>query len=75
MPGLGSSYVNVSFNPVSAVGADTFAEDGSQVPRFSATGGDPIMVLQIDDCTTTLLFPFVTNQAHVRYRNGYLEHV
>ena len=62
MPSLGSSYVNVSFNPVSAVGEDTFEENGSQVPRFSATSGDPIMVLQINDCTTTLLFPFVTNQ-------------
>ena len=63
MPAIGSSYVNVSFNPVSAVGTDTFAEDGSQVPRFAATSGDPITVFTIDDCTTTLLFPFVTNQA------------
>ena len=62
MPALGSSYVNVSFNPVSAIGADTFEENGSQVPRFAATSGDPIMVLKIDDCTTTLLFPFVTNR-------------
>ena len=36
--------------------------NGAQVPRFVATSGDPIMVLKIDDCTTTLLFPFVTNQ-------------
>ena len=61
-PGLGSSYVNVSFNPVSAVGEDTFAESDAKVPRFSATSGDPIMVLKITDCTTTLLFPFVTNR-------------
>ena len=62
MPALGSSYVNVSFNPVSAIGGDSFADNGGQTPRFIATGGDPIMVLQIGDCTTTLLFPFVTNQ-------------
>ena len=76
MPAIGSSYVNVSFNPVSsAIGGDTFADNGAQVPRFIATSGDPIMVLKIDDCTTTLLFPFVTNVAHVRYRTGYFQHV
>ena len=63
MPAIGSSYVNVSFNPVSAIGGDTFPDSNAQTPRFIATSGDPIMVLQIDDCTTTLLFPFVTNQA------------
>ena len=63
MPAIGSSYVNVSFHPVSAIGGDTFADNGAQVPRFmQATSGDPIMVLKIADCTTTLLFPFVTNQ-------------
>ena len=61
MPAIGSSYVNVSFNPVSAIGGDTFAESDAKVPRFSATSGDPIMVLKIDDCTTTLLFPYVVN--------------
>ena len=63
MPAIGSSYVNVSFNPVSAIGGDTFKDNGAQTPRFIATSGDPIMVLKIADCTTTLLFPFVTNQA------------
>ena len=62
MPAIGSSYVNVSFNPVSAIGGDSFPDNGAQVPRFIATSGDPIMVLKIGDCTTTLLFPFVTNQ-------------
>ena len=63
MPAIGSSYVNVSFNPVSAIGGDTFPDSNAQTPRFIATSGDPIMVLKIDDCTTTLLFPFVTNMA------------
>ena len=62
MPAIGSSYVNVSFNPVSAIGGDTFPDSNAQTPRFIATSGDPIMVLEIGDCTTTLLFPFVTNQ-------------
>ena len=61
MPALGSSYVNVSFNPVSAIGGDTFPDSNAQTPRFIATSGDPIMALKIGDCTTTLLFPFVTN--------------
>ena len=63
MPAIGSSYVNVSFNPVSAIGGDTFTDNNAQTPRFAATSGDPIMVLEIGDCTTTLLFPFVTNMA------------
>ena len=37
------------------------------MPRFLETG-DPVMALTIDDCTTTLLFPFVTNQ--VSYDTG-----
>ena len=45
MPALGSSYVNVSFNPVSAIGGDTFPDSNAQTPRFIATSGDPIMVL------------------------------
>ena len=36
--------------------------NGAALPRFLETG-DPAMVLTIDDCTTTLLFPFVTNMA------------
>ena len=61
MPAIGSSYVNVSFNPVSAIGGDTFPDSNAQTPRFIATSGDPITVLEIDDCTTTLLFPYVVN--------------
>ena len=62
MPAIGSSYVDVSFHPTSSEGGDTFETNGAAVPRFLETG-DPIMVLKIDDCTTTLLFPFVTNMA------------
>ena len=61
MPAIGSSYVDVSFHPTSSEGGDTFETNGAAVPRFLETG-DPVMALTIDDCTTTLLFPFVTNQ-------------
>ena len=61
MPAIGSSYVDVSFHPTSSEGGDTFRSNGAAVPRFLETG-DPAMALKIDDCTTSLLFPFVTNQ-------------
>ena len=67
MPAIGSSYVDVSFHPTSSEGGDTFDDKWSGVPRFLETG-DPVMALKIDDCTTTLLFPFVTNQ--VSYDTG-----
>ena len=31
--------------------------------RVFVASNDPVMVVEIDDCITTLLFPFVTNQA------------
>ena len=57
---IGSGYVDVSFHPVSSLGGVSF--DDSKMPRF-VESNDPVMVVEIDDCTTTLLFPFVTNQA------------
>ena len=59
--GIGSGYVDVSFHPVSNIGGDTFEEGGAKLPRFVASN-DPDMVVNIDDCVTTLLFPFVTNR-------------
>ena len=59
MPALGAGYVLVSFHPVSGVGGVTF--DDTKLPRF-VESKDSTMVLEIDDCITTLLFPFVTNQ-------------
>ena len=59
--GVGSGYVDVSFNPVSNVGGDTFDDGGAKLPRFVASN-DPDMVVNVGDCTTTLLYPFVTNQ-------------
>ena len=57
---IGGGYVDVSFHPVSSLGGVSF--DDSKMPRFVASN-DPDMVVEIDDCITTLLFPFVTNKA------------
>ena len=57
---MGGGEVDVSFHPVSSAGGVSF--DDSKMPRFVASG-DPDMVVEIDDCVTTLLFPFVTNKA------------
>ena len=65
MPANAMGTVNVSFDPVSAVLGDTFDDErgrGAAVPRFIASDNTQ-NVLEISLCTTTLLFPFVTNQA------------
>ena len=58
--GVGSGYVDVSFNPVSSVAGDTFEDGGAKLPRF-VESNDRDMVVNVGDCITTLLFPFVTN--------------
>ncbi|MEO1084070.1 MAG: hypothetical protein AAFY88_07495, partial [Acidobacteriota bacterium] len=59
-PGVGSGQISASFAPISTV---TTASFGEAEPRFIDTGGDPEPFINIARCTTTLLFPFVTNQA------------
>ena len=56
---MGGGEVDVSFHPVSSAGGVSF--DDSKMPRF-VVSNDPLMVVEIDDCITTLLFPFVTNR-------------
>ena len=51
-PTLGMGSVTVSYHPVS--------DDAKDIPRFAS--GPTNDVITIEDCTTTLLFPFVTNQ-------------
>ena len=46
---LGSGSVIVSFNPVST----------TKLPRFGS--GSSMSVVEVEDCTTSLTFPFVTN--------------
>ena len=61
--GLGAVNVNVGFHPMSNNGSDTFAVGGSAVPRFSEDGTDAAGVLTINDCMTTLFYPFVTSSS------------
>ena len=51
-PPLDMGTVTVSYDPVS--------DDTDDIPRY--VSGPTNDVIKIDDCTTTLLFPFVTNQ-------------
>ena len=57
--GVGRGRVSVGFAPVSAVSA---ADAAAPVPRFVA-GGEEAEAVLIEYCSTTLLFPFVTNRA------------
>ena len=51
-PTLGMGSVTVSYHPVT--------DDVSKMPRFAS--GPTNDVIEINDCTTTLLFPFVTTK-------------
>jgi hypothetical protein len=60
LPAVGTGQVSASFAPISTV---TVASNAAPEPRFIDTGGNPATIVSIIRCTTTLLFPFVTNQA------------
>ena len=64
MAALGGGYVTVSYDPVGG--------DADDIPRYVA--GPTSMVVKIDDCVTTLLFPYVTNHVRLQYRTGHLEY-
>ena len=49
---LDMGTVTVSYHPVT--------DDAAKIPRYAS--GPTNDVITIEDCTTTLLFPFVTNQ-------------
>ena len=57
--GLGRGTMSASFAPVSS-GFTASVEDNF-LPRFVRTGS-AVEAITIEDCSTTLLFPFVTNQ-------------
>jgi hypothetical protein len=59
-PAIGSGQVSVSFAPLSTV---LTSSAGAPEPRFIDTNPSPRTIVTIARCTTTLLFPFVTNQA------------
>ena len=60
--GVGTGTVSASFAPMSTSYDALVAAD--QVPRFRmGSGGSALNMITISECSTTLLFPFVTNQA------------
>jgi hypothetical protein len=60
-PTLGTPVtVNMSFAPIST---GTAASSTLTLPRFADTSGLGSSLFNIVQCTTTLLFPFITNQA------------
>ena len=62
-PPLDMGTVTVSYDPVSS--------DTDDIPRY--VSGPTNDVIEINDCTTTLLFPFVTNKHGFEYRTGHHE--
>ena len=56
---LGSGTVSADFAPLSSAAA---AHVDAMVPRFTRSGS-AIEAIAVGECSTTLLFPFVTNQA------------
>ena len=59
-PAIGSGQVSASFAPLSTV---VRANAAAPEPRFLENTANPRTFVTIARCTTTLLFPFVTNQA------------
>ncbi len=60
LPAIGTGQVSASFAPLSTI---VVASNAAPEPRFLDNSGDPDTFISIIRCTTTLLFPFVTNQA------------
>ena len=63
LPAPGIGQLAVTFAPLSTQGTSKKEKDDVPVPRFIDTGGNPTNVIQIRRCTTTILFPFVTNRS------------
>ena len=63
----GTAQIVVNFAPIATGLEDEYsfvADDVSPRPRFIDTGGDPADAFALRRCTTTLLFPWVTNQSN-----------
>jgi len=58
-PGVGTATVNGTFAPISSIGTSVLA---APIPRFADTSS-AINILELINCRTSLLFPFVSNQA------------
>ncbi len=65
LPSPGTSQVRVGFAPLATSDGDYgfVADDVSPRPRFIDAGGSPEDAFAIRRCTTTLLFPWITNQS------------
>jgi len=61
-PAVGTMQVSADFAPLSTKGTSQKKGDLHLIPRFIETNA-PISALSIIKCNTTILFPFVTNQA------------
>ena len=59
LPGIGNSTVNGSFAAISTVGTSSLS---APIPRFADTSS-AVTWLELIQCRTSLLFPFVSNQA------------
>ena len=66
--------VDVSLHPVSMRGDAYFVDEKGPTPRF-VESDNPMTVISVTPCRTTLLFPFVTNQGKLRYRTGHHEYL
>jgi hypothetical protein len=63
LPAVGAGQARVTFGPLCEGDADCAdVTNDYEVPRFIDSGGDPETIVVIVRCTTTLLWPFVTNQ-------------
>jgi len=60
LPAVGVGSFSASFAPLSTI---TVADADAPEPRFIDTSGDPEGIISIARCNTTLLFPFLSNQA------------
>jgi hypothetical protein len=59
LPEIGTGTANATFSPLSTVGVAS----NNPRPRFIDPEEDPDAIVTIFRCTTTLLFPFVTNDS------------
>jgi hypothetical protein len=59
LPAIGTGQLDVRFAPLSDVGVAS----NEPAPRFVDAGADPVDVITIVRCSTTLLFPFVSNRS------------
>ena len=65
--------VDVSLDPVSTRGDANFDDENVPTPRFVASN-NPMTIISVSPCKTTLLFPFVTASGWLLYRNRRYEY-